>query len=64
MVRDGVALRYEKANGALTPIVRPRLVLRPQLLRASGHFCQLEVPDRVNAMLVRFLAILPSLDVA
>jgi hypothetical protein len=39
-------------------------VLRPQLVRASRHFCQLEVPDQVNAMLVRFLAILPSLDVA
>jgi pimeloyl-ACP methyl ester carboxylesterase len=27
----------------------------------SGHFCQLEVPDQVNAMIERFLAILPSL---
>lgn len=27
----------------------------------SGHFCQLEVPDQVNAMLDRFLAILPEL---
>ncbi len=26
----------------------------------SGHFCQLEVPDQVNAMLDRFLAILPE----
>jgi pimeloyl-ACP methyl ester carboxylesterase len=24
----------------------------------SGHFCQLEVPDRVNAMIDRFLAII------
>jgi pimeloyl-ACP methyl ester carboxylesterase len=27
----------------------------------SGHFCQLEVPEQVNAMIERFLAILPSL---
>ena len=27
----------------------------------SGHFCQFEVPDQVNAMLSRFLAILPAL---
>ena len=26
----------------------------------SGHFCQLEVPDQINAMIERFLAILPS----
>lgn len=26
----------------------------------SGHFCQLEVPDQVNAMLDRFLTILPE----
>jgi pimeloyl-ACP methyl ester carboxylesterase len=29
----------------------------------SGHFCTLEVPDQVNAMLARFLAVLPSLQV-
>jgi hypothetical protein len=23
----------------------------------SGHFCHLEVPDQVNAMIVRFLSI-------
>lgn len=28
----------------------------------SGHFCTLEVPDQVNAMLARFLAVLPSLQ--
>jgi pimeloyl-ACP methyl ester carboxylesterase len=28
----------------------------------SGHFCQLEVPDQVNAMVARFLAVLPSLE--
>jgi len=22
----------------------------------SGHFCQLEVPDQINAMLARFIA--------
>jgi hypothetical protein len=27
----------------------------------SGHFCTLEVPDQVNAMVARFLAVLPSL---
>jgi pimeloyl-ACP methyl ester carboxylesterase len=27
----------------------------------SGHFCTLEVPDQVNSMLARFLAVLPSL---
>ena len=27
----------------------------------SGHFCPLEVPDQVNAMLSRYLAILPAL---
>ena len=27
----------------------------------SGHFCTLEVPDQVNAMLARFLAVLPEL---
>jgi pimeloyl-ACP methyl ester carboxylesterase len=27
----------------------------------SGHFCTLEVPDQVNSMLDRFLAVLPSL---
>lgn len=26
----------------------------------SGHFCQLEVPDQVNAMLDRFIALLPQ----
>jgi pimeloyl-ACP methyl ester carboxylesterase len=24
----------------------------------SGHFCQLEVPDQVNAMIDRFLALI------
>ena len=28
----------------------------------SGHFCQLEVPEQVNAMLDRFLAVLPTLE--
>lgn len=28
----------------------------------SGHFCQLEVPEQANAMLDRFLEVLPSLD--
>lgn len=28
----------------------------------SGHFCTLEVPDQVNAMLARFLKLLPSAD--
>jgi pimeloyl-ACP methyl ester carboxylesterase len=28
----------------------------------SGHFCTLEVPDQVNAMLSRFLNLLPSVD--
>jgi hypothetical protein len=23
----------------------------------SGHFCQLEVPDQINAMLARFIAV-------
>ena len=27
----------------------------------SGHFCQLEVPEQVNAMLTPFLDVLPSL---
>jgi hypothetical protein len=26
----------------------------------SGHFCQLEVPDQVNAMIEHFLAITPT----
>ena len=30
----------------------------------SGHFCQLEVPGQVNAMLERFLGVLPTLDSA
>lgn len=30
----------------------------------SGHFCQLEVPEQVNAMLERFLGVLPTLDSA
>jgi pimeloyl-ACP methyl ester carboxylesterase len=39
--------------------------LAPQMLFGqtvgSGHFCTLEVPDQVNAMLAPFLALLPSL---
>ena len=35
--------------------------LAPQILYGktvgSGHFCQLEVPEQVNAMIDRFLAI-------
>ena len=26
----------------------------------SGHFCQLEMPDQVNAMIERFVAITPT----
>jgi len=37
------------------------LALAPQLMHGrtvgSGHFCQLEVPDQVNAMIDRFLAV-------
>ncbi|WP_108660458.1 alpha/beta fold hydrolase [Acuticoccus kandeliae] len=37
------------------------LALAPELMRGrtvgAGHFCQLEVPDQVNAMLDRFLAL-------
>lgn len=44
----------------------PRLeALAPGLMLGqvvgSGHFCTLEVPDQVNAMVGRFVAILPSL---
>ena len=35
--------------------------LRPQLFYGqtvgSGHFCQLEVPEQINAMIDRFLAV-------
>jgi pimeloyl-ACP methyl ester carboxylesterase len=46
----------------------PRLFkLAPQMhfgqTVGSGHFCQLEVPEQVNAMLERFMAILPSIEV-
>ena len=38
--------------------------LAPQILYGktvgSGHFCQLEVPEQVNAMINRFLTITPS----
>jgi pimeloyl-ACP methyl ester carboxylesterase len=38
--------------------------LAPQILYGktvgSGHFCQLEVPEQVNAMIDRFLTITPS----
>jgi pimeloyl-ACP methyl ester carboxylesterase len=38
--------------------------LVPHMLRGetvgSGHFCQLEVPEQVNAMIDRFLSVLPS----
>ncbi len=53
---------YIAANEPQPRANMPRLLeLCPQLLTGktvgSGHFCQLEVPEQVNAMIDRFLAI-------
>ena len=54
--RDGAALFYEEAQGD-----DPLHEMFPEVLDGktvgSGHFCQLEVPEQVNAMIDRFLAI-------
>jgi len=58
----GVPALYVAADEptARTDMGRMRVLL-PQLLHGqtvgSGHFCQLEVPDQINAMIARFLAI-------
>jgi pimeloyl-ACP methyl ester carboxylesterase len=53
---------YIAADEAQPRSDMPRLYeLAPQMLYGktvgSGHFCQLEVPEQVNAMIERFLAV-------
>lgn len=58
--RCGVPLLYIDAGTPNSDLVRAS-ELRPEMTIGrtvgSGHFSQLEVPDQVNAMLARFLAI-------
>jgi hypothetical protein len=55
-----VPVLYVAANRGLTDVQRFR-ELCPQLMVGqtvgAGHFHQLEVPDQVNAMIERFLAV-------
>lgn len=65
--KDDVALFYREAPGSAPAVVlvhgwccdHTYLVPHMQYGQAvgSGHFCQLEVPDQINAMIDRFLAI-------
>lgn len=60
-----VPVAYLEAARPLADLERFRS-LCPQLLTGqtlgSGHFSTLEVPDQINAMLDRFLAIVTSAD--